>query len=442
MAKKQILTLALLITVGNVLIAIDESEYSGTPLVVAVDSDVWVGDSTSDVEKNRIAMRIKAGEKVYGLISMIDVKINGRFKFVTQINYENNKYFILSDNLRPSGNEFLPESWITTLTDNSDKKWVMSYFLDVLYSRNRDTFLTYEKTWIDFITGYIKEWQFQYQEGTKWWNESRVEESLVISRAGIIMCGLKGWFNDTVFHITNVIPLQNESYSLILEGDAYYTTIKTMEEGGWLPFPPYDERKSFAMIFIPDGDYMDVYLDSLDRKFASFAKVDSNILTELNKLVETNTCDLTNVVRPRRAPKQFTAGEECRVLENLRMRETPDTAGTLITTLEPGSRVTILEIGKNATIDGVTSPWVKAEAADGETGWCFGLYLQTAKFDPTPEELARFAAERRPQTRRPLQKTVEAEKPAETKSALWIILVIGGIIAIGCGAVIAVKRKK
>jgi hypothetical protein len=46
---------------------------------------------------------------------------------------------------------------------------------------------------------------------------------------------------------------------------------------------------------------MDVYLDSLDAKFATFAKVDPVFLTEMRSLVRTNTCDLTNIVWPRRA---------------------------------------------------------------------------------------------------------------------------------------------
>jgi cobalamin biosynthesis Mg chelatase CobN len=46
---------------------------------------------------------------------------------------------------------------------------------------------------------------------------------------------------------------------------------------------------------------MDVYLDSLDNKFASYAKVDSPTFKEIENILKTNSCDLSKVQWPRRA---------------------------------------------------------------------------------------------------------------------------------------------
>jgi len=55
--------------------------------------------------------------------------------------------------------------------------------------------------------------------------------------------------------------------------------------------------------------------------------------------------------------------------------------------MSAGTRVKILRLGKQATIDGITSNWVQVEVqtgakdrdgkpiAAGTTGWCFGGYL-------------------------------------------------------------------
>jgi hypothetical protein len=39
----------------------------------------------------------------------------------------------------------------------------------------------------------------------------------------------------------------------------------------------------------------------------------------------------------------------------------------------------LLAKGSEETIDGITAPWVQVKTETGETGWCFGGYL-----DPRP----------------------------------------------------------
>ena len=76
-----------------------------------------------------------------------------------------------------------------------------------------------------------------------------------------------------------------------------------------------------------------------------------------------------------------------RAKENLRLRETGSISGKAITTMQAGSLVLILSLGKEETIDSITDNWVEVETQFGaknlegdflygKTGWCFGGYLK------------------------------------------------------------------
>jgi hypothetical protein len=64
------------------------------------------------------------------------------------------------------------------------------------------------------------------------------------------------------------------------------------------------------------------------------------------------------------------------VTENLRLRNSGNLSGGHILTIQRGRTVTVLEIGNEETINGITSNWVKVRLYDDDTeGWCFGGYL-------------------------------------------------------------------
>ena len=75
------------------------------------------------------------------------------------------------------------------------------------------------------------------------------------------------------------------------------------------------------------------------------------------------------------------------VKENLKLRSGEATTTSVRAVMSAGTRVKILTLGKQATIDGIISNWVQVEVqagakdrdgkaiAAGTTGWCFGGYL-------------------------------------------------------------------
>ena len=76
------------------------------------------------------------------------------------------------------------------------------------------------------------------------------------------------------------------------------------------------------------------------------------------------------------------------VSENLKLRSGEATSTQVLTVMQAGTKVKILELGKAETIDGISSNWVKVEVQsvakdrDGRTiragtiGWCYGGYLK------------------------------------------------------------------
>ena len=72
------------------------------------------------------------------------------------------------------------------------------------------------------------------------------------------------------------------------------------------------------------------------------------------------------------------------VKENLKLRSGEATTTSVLAVMSAGTRVKILRLGKQATIDGITSNWVQVEVqagakdrdgkaiAAGTRGWCLG----------------------------------------------------------------------
>jgi hypothetical protein len=138
-------------------------------------------------------------------------------------------------------------------------------------------------------------------------------------------------------------------------------------------------------------------------------------------------------------------------LDNLRLRDSPDTSAAVVTTLLQGADVQILETGAAATIDGITAPWVKVLSSSGYTGWCFSGYLEpiakpVAKVEESVAETPPSVepAAEAPSTPNPIPRT----PPPEIKSTAGLPppFIIAGASALVTGIVIVIivlkKRKK
>ena len=74
--------------------------------------------------------------------------------------------------------------------------------------------------------------------------------------------------------------------------------------------------------------------------------------------------------------------------DNLRLRSEEATSSNVLTTMQKGTKVKILKLGKAEIIDGINSNWVQIEVLSGAKdkdgnvikagtiGWCYGGYLE------------------------------------------------------------------
>ena len=95
----------------------------------------------------------------------------------------------------------------------------------------------------------------------------------------------------------------------------------------------------------------------------------------------------TTVSTPTQPCTNVSVNKTMSVTENLKLRSGEATTTQVLTVMSAGTKVKVLELGKEETIDGIKSNWVKVEVIssrdrDGKdikkktTGWCYGGYLE------------------------------------------------------------------
>ena len=149
--------------------------------------------------------------------------------------------------------------------------------------------------------------------------------------------------------------------------------------------PLYEKEKPFKVILTLDGDYMKMYIDEVSEEnlFQILVRTTPEACDQIEKWIKGESYDLSKVVMPRSS----SVGKTMTVSENLRLRSEEATTSDILTVLQAGTRVKILEVGKAETIDGISSNWVQVEVQSGAkdrdgkiitkgtVGWCFGGYL-------------------------------------------------------------------
>ena len=274
--------------------------------------------------------------------------------------------------------------------------WIPAYYFDVLKAGNKKKLLSYESFWeTDWKTSIGEQWEDEY-----------FPLHLIIS--------------DNYFYISSYAT--GYRFYLITSdisnnGIQCYTLEKNIDTGRIdskkeiLRY--FDGENETAIFFERDGDYINLYNDSnRNEMIETFVFVNNYdfIKENIKMILKGNKCDLSNITWPRHADgscdydgsKKTAAVQTAKatpstnvaqnktmtVTENLKLRSGKATTSDILTVLQAGTRVKILEVGKAETIDGISSNWVQVEVQagakdrDGKTitkgtvGWCFGGYLE------------------------------------------------------------------
>ena len=132
--------------------------------------------------------------------------------------------------------------------------------------------------------------------------------------------------------------------------------------------------------------------------FQTLIRTTPEACNQIEKWIKGESDDLSKVVMPKKLSVQnesskatsstnVTPNKTMTVSENLKFRSGEATTSEVLTVMQAGTKVKILELGKAENIDGINSNWVKVEVLsgakdrDGKTirtgtvGWCYGGYL-------------------------------------------------------------------
>jgi len=203
-----------------------------------------------------------------------------------------------------------------------------------------------------------------------------------------------------------------------------------------LDFSRVGEGEFFKMIFNIDGDFMDVYVEDEQTKLCQLINVNNEFTNTFYKFIMDEPYDLSNINWPKRADGTIDYAPQLdpvsdfiptvKTTARLNLREYANSQSSLITTLEEGAKVMVLETGSAETIGGVQGNWTLVQTEDNIVGWCFGGFLE--EYEPaTP---------------------VQNNNSTASNGSITPLLVYGGIGAAVVLAlvifivVVLVKRKK
>jgi hypothetical protein len=314
--------------------------------------------------------------------------------------------------------------------------WLPRYYADVLIVQDRELLPKYEPVLVD----YDPEAGYEEHYGTSKWYDimyGSVNNGMTLFFNSIIIIRNDYYFG---FLISN-ISKREYGYEVQCYGpEKERLRAEISPEFNWDIYPGGEVT---LYIYI-DNEYMDIYMNGVDpeHKFGSLIRVQEEFIRQFQQLIKTGTCDLTNVVWPRRADKQIEAGKPYRTAGILKLRVNEDRNSETIMEMPENTAVVVLETGAEDTIDDIKANWVNVRLEDGTEGWCFGGYLLA----DIPVESAGTRQTSRGVSGQEGTADQEEDAAAGSQPAAgfpWVVMaIIAGIALVGITAFVVILRKK
>ena len=281
----------------------------------------------------------------------------------------------------------------------TEKKWYRDYFNEVIYRKDRNIIVEYqpyltEEENISFYDGAYDDMIYWFDVPANYrdcidcnkLDDSEYGYYIFIGGWGIRYKAKKLTPDLYELEIEDV-RISQEKYEFILKyGHDVKFALNATEPG-------------YSLYFRFDGEYLYIYLEDGKTLHETYCAYDESEEEALYEAIKTNEFDMTKITFPRHAdgtcdyesgggvPGKKIVNGVYRAKENLRLRAKEDISGEIITTMQAGTYVRILSLGKEETIDGITDNWVQVETLfgaidteekliQGEVGWCFGGYLK------------------------------------------------------------------
>ena len=285
-------------------------------------------------------------------------------------------------------------------------KFVLDSYFDVLKTENRDILLEklpkveslyyyqdehsehfYEKTWTDYYDR-IFGIQLIYNafDITNFYSDKNKKGILIGDYSGYCFVIDSMKINKNEFIFTAHSNVEIDSSRIVID------------------FPKIKKDQNYELKIIIDGDYLELFINNMF--VAKFCKINNSTLLEYEELIKNNSCDLSKVTWPRHADgtcdyedvssvktvstptTNVSPNKTMTVSETLKLRSAEAKTSEVLTVMQTGTKVKILELGKAENIDGINSNWVKVEVLSGAkdrdgraiqagtVGWCYGGYLK------------------------------------------------------------------
>ena len=348
--------------------------------------------------------------------------------------------------------------------DENEYFYVLEEYFETFKHRDRNYLTSVLPNFVN--TGF---WETAFDRYFEWYEIIRIKDlGIGIDKNKEILV-----FNGPLFVIENVEEITSELLKVETKILAYTRQSLKDDVLDWNFISDTDDDCTFYLEF--DGDYINVYANNVDKKFCTFCKMYEEDIALLRECVKTNNWDNIKVTWPRHAdgscdydangnmtsanasateraePMEETAlpeaaiskfvpavGKTVTVTENLRLRTDDKTTAQVVTTLVAGTRVKVLALGREDTIDDIKSNWVQVSVLDGAKdkdgnvieagtiGWLFGGYLSEAE-----------SAEN--------ERANKEASTAKEPSALPIVPIVASVVALVillAAILLAVKKKK
>ena len=376
MKRKVLFTLFLLLPMLAVMATENSWRYAKEPVLI-LKKDSVIEDTSGNEKMFSKGDRFLFGRKVSNGSEM-GFGVDLWDPLTIEIYFRDSNGKAYSSNIN---DVYLEDNNLKIDTDIKNSHWIPSYYYELLESRNaKSKLLEYESYWNNFEN-------FTSDPDLTWFDCFTVQR-FYFDDFYFVYFGKYYYYDDVDFLAyleevsdTKIVYDVQKMYSHYFE---YYLRSPLFNHPDFIPL--YEKETPFKVILTLDGDYMKMYIDEVSEEnlFQILVRTTPEACDQIEKWIKGESYDLSKVVMPRSS----SVGKTMTVSENLRLRSGEATTSDVVTVLQAGTRVKILEVGKAETIDGISSNWVKvkvragAKDRDGKTitkgtvGWCFGGYLK------------------------------------------------------------------
>ena len=281
--------------------------------------------------------------------------------------------WVFSDYVAIKGSDILPD-YLLHKNSNNEIVWISDWYKDVIQLSHTEA--------IKYINKKIPSTQDLYfADSDTYWYEDYASYPFGIDFTNILLnirfLGRSGYH----FLIKNIEKQKQDYIITCLATEKYDWSDINLKCVDFDNFP--NPNNTFTLKVSPSKDSVKIFNIETGKLIFSLIPVSNMWIESFQDFLKTgNNPFISELPFPNVAPSKIMS-----VKENLKLRSGEATTTSVLAVMSAGTKVKILALGKQATIDGITSNWVQVEVqagakdrdgkpiAAGTVGWVFGGYL-------------------------------------------------------------------